>query len=136
MKRIGFYVNCLSAEIHTDPFFHGAGGFWELLQYRVLFVCVFMCMCVLCLCINVYLFGLQSQIWGKTGINTYLYTCLSLEHSHTHIEYDVEALIMDVSSSWKGGKALIYTHRFPGIFIGLAKCHYTAGGEVMNCNKL
>lgn len=43
---------------------------------------------------------------------------------------------MDVSSSWKGGKALIYTHRFPGIFIGLAKCHYTAGGEVMNCNKL
>ena len=53
-----------------------------------------------------------------------------------YIEYDVEALIMDVSSSWKGGKALIYTHRFPGIFIGLAKCHYTAGGEVMNCNKL
>lgn len=52
------------------------------------------------------------------------------------IEYDAEALIMDVSSSWKGGKALIYTHRFPGIFIGLAKCHYTAGGEVMNCNKL
>lgn len=43
---------------------------------------------------------------------------------------------MDVSNSWKGGKALIYTHRFPGIFIGLAKCHYTAGGEVMNCNKL
>lgn len=52
------------------------------------------------------------------------------------IEYDAEALIMDVSSSWKGGKALIYTHRFPGIFIGLAKCHYTPGGEVMNCNKL
>lgn len=52
------------------------------------------------------------------------------------IKNDVEALIMDVSSSWKGGKALIYTHRFPGIFIGLAKCHYTAGGEVMNCNKL
>lgn len=52
------------------------------------------------------------------------------------VEYDVEALIMDVSSSWKGGKALIYAHRFPGIFIGLAKCHYTAGGEVMNCNKL
>lgn len=52
------------------------------------------------------------------------------------IEYDVEALIMDVSSSWKGGKALIYTHRFPGIFIGLAKCHYSAGGKVMNCNKL
>lgn len=52
------------------------------------------------------------------------------------IEYDVEALIMDASSSWKGGKALIYTHRFPGIFIGLAKCHYTAGGEVMKCNKL
>lgn len=62
MKRMGFYVNCLSAEIHTDPFFHGAGGFWELLQYRVLFVCVFMCMCVLCLCINGYSFGLQSQI--------------------------------------------------------------------------
>lgn len=60
-------------------------------------------------------------------------------HSYSnilYIEYDVEALIMDVSSSWKGGKALIYTHRFPGIFIGLAKCHYTAGGEVMNCNKL
>lgn len=52
------------------------------------------------------------------------------------IGYGVEALIMDASSSWKGGKALIYTHRFPGIFIGLAKCHYTAGGEVMNCNKL
>lgn len=26
MKRMGFSVNCLSAEIHTDPFFHGAGG--------------------------------------------------------------------------------------------------------------
>lgn len=52
------------------------------------------------------------------------------------IEYDGEALIMDVSSSWRGGKALIYTHRFPGIFIGLAKCHYSAGGKVMNCNKL
>lgn len=51
------------------------------------------------------------------------------------IDCDVDALIMD-ASSWKGGKALIYTHRFPGIFIGLAKCHYTAGGEVMNCNKL
>lgn len=51
-------------------------------------------------------------------------------------EYDVEALIMDASSSWKGGKALIYTHRLPGIFVGLAKCHYTAGGEVMKCNKL
>lgn len=49
---------------------------------------------------------------------------------------DLGALIMDASSSWKGGKALIYTHRFPGIFIGLAKCHYTAGGKVMNCNKL
>lgn len=42
---------------------------------------------------------------------------------------------MDMCSSWRGGKALIYTHRFRGIFMGLAKCHYTAGGEVMNCNK-
>lgn len=46
------------------------------------------------------------------------------------------ALIMDARSSWRGGTALIYTHRFPGIFMGSAKCHYTAGGEVMNCNKL
>lgn len=66
-----------------------------------------------------------------------MHTCTHACHRSTLIlEYDVEALIMDVSSSWKGGKALIYTHRFPGIFIGLAKCHYTAGGEVMNCNKL
>ena len=28
MKRMGFYVNCVSAEIHTDPFFHGVGGVW------------------------------------------------------------------------------------------------------------
>lgn len=62
MKRMGFYVNCLSAEIHTDPFFHGTGGGLELLQYDVLFVCVCMCMCVLCLCINVNLFVLPSQI--------------------------------------------------------------------------
>lgn len=74
-------------------------------------------------------------MWGKTAISIYLYTCLSYEHSNS-IEYDVEALIMDVSGSWEGGKALIYTHMFPGIFIGFAKCHYTAGGEVMNCNKL
>lgn len=66
-----------------------------------------------------------------------MHTCTRACHrSALTLEYDVEALIMDVSSSWKGGKALIYTHRFPGIFIGLAKCHYTAGGEVMNCNKL
>lgn len=52
------------------------------------------------------------------------------------IEYDVEALIMAVSCTWKDGKALIYSHMFPGIFIGFAKCHYTAGGEVMICNKL
>ena len=65
MKRMGFYVNCLSAEIHTDPFFHGAGGFWELLQYAALVVCV--CMCVIWLCINIYLFVLLCQICRKTG---------------------------------------------------------------------
>lgn len=52
------------------------------------------------------------------------------------IKRDARALIMDVSSSWRGGKTSIYTHRFPGIFMGLAKCHYTAGEEVMKCNKL
>lgn len=135
MKRMGFYVNCLSAEIHTDPFFHGTGqgvGF-ELLQYDVLFVCASMCMYVLCLSINVYLFVCLSLIWERQA---WMHTCRHACHSALVLKYDVEALIMDVSSSWKGGKALIYTHRFPGIFIGLAKCHYTAGGEVMNCNKL
>ena len=74
MKRMGFYVNCLSAEIHTDPFFHGAGGVLGVATVRRA-VCV--CVCVLCLCINAYLFGLLSQICGKTGMHTYLYTCLS-----------------------------------------------------------
>lgn len=76
MKRMGFYVNCLSAEMHADPFFHGARGVWELLQCGVLFVCVYIWI-FLRLCVNVYLFGVPSKIWGKTGMNTYLYRCLS-----------------------------------------------------------
>lgn len=129
MKRIGFYVNCLSAEMHTDPFFHRAGGVWELLRYGVCSVCM------LCLHANVCLCALLCQTLEKPAISTYLYTCLLLGHSDA-LEYDVEALVMDGSASWKGGQALIYSLVFPRIFIGFAKCHYTAGGEVMNCNKL
>lgn len=139
MKRMGFYVNCLSAEIHTDPFFHGAGGFGELLQYAVLFVCVCMCLCSVsvyqCLLIWSPEPDLREDGHKYIPVHTLVIRALSYWNI-SYIEYDVEALIMDVSSSWKGGKALIHTHRFPGIFIGLAKCHYTAGGEVMNCNKL
>lgn len=69
-------------------------------------------------------------------MNAQRLSCLSVESRRSLIKYDAGALIMDVRSSWRGGTALIYTHRFPGIFMGLAKCHYTAGGEVMNCNKL
>lgn len=67
--------------------------------------------------------------------NTTVDMLVKATHSYS-IKRDAQALIMDVSSSWRGGKALIYTHRFPGIFMGLAKCHYTAGEEVMKCNKL
>lgn len=67
--------------------------------------------------------------------NTTVDMLVKATHSYS-IKRDTQALIMDVSSSWRGGKALIYTHRFPGIFMGLAKCHYTAGEEVMKCNKL
>lgn len=95
-------------------------------------VCVCLYVCVL---MSSYLVP-PSQIWGKTDINKIHVHMLVITALSNSIEYDVEALIMNVSSSWKGGKTLIYTHRFPGIFIGLAKCHYTAGGEVMNCNKL
>lgn len=96
----------------------------------VFYLCVFSVSVLTC----IYLF-FQFILVGETDINSYLYTCLSKESSAI-LWYDVEPLIMDVSSSWKCGKPLIYTHRFPGIFIGLAKCHYTAGGEVMDCNKL
>lgn len=39
MKRMGFYVNCLSAEILTDPFFHRAGGFGTC--YTMVCFCVY-----------------------------------------------------------------------------------------------
>lgn len=67
--------------------------------------------------------------------NTTVDMLVKATHSYS-IKRDAQALIMDVSSSWRGGKALIYTYMFPGIFMGLAKCHYTAGEEVMKCNKL
>lgn len=51
MKRMGFYVKCLSAEIHTDPFFHRAGGFGSCCDV------VFVCVCVCCVLMSVYLFS-------------------------------------------------------------------------------
>lgn len=77
----------------------------------------------------------NSDLGGDEYKHIRVHALVNAAHSYS-IKYDVDALIMDVSSSWRGRKALIYTHRFPGIFMGLAKCHYTAGGEVMNCNKL
>lgn len=85
---------------------------------------------------SIYLFFGARSLGGQAYTVCIPVNTLVIGAPSYSIEYDVEALIMDVSSSWKGGKPLIYTHRFPGIFIGLAKCHYTAGGEVMNCNKL
>lgn len=42
MKRMGFYVNCLSAEIHTDPFFHGAEDMGMGVATVWYVVCVFL----------------------------------------------------------------------------------------------
>lgn len=133
MKRMGFYVNCLSAEIHTDPFLHRAGDVRIPVAtvWHVACVCLYVYMCAASVCLFI------CSAKANLGEEKHKYILVHmLVIRALAIEYDAEALIMDVSSSWKGGKALIYTHRFPGIFIGLAKCHYTAGGEVMNCNKL
>lgn len=89
-----------------------------------------MCDCVYVLCANFCLFICYFQ--GRFRRHACTLVIGTLVNS---IDYDVDALIMD-ASRWKGEKALIYTHRFPGVFIGLAKCHYAAGGEVMDCNKL
>lgn len=99
---------------------------WRLLWCGVLYGCG-------CFAPSVCPISQSKFSWRWT--QTQQETCLSKQHSYS-IKRDAQALIMDVSSSWRGGKALIYTHRFPGIFMGLAKCHYTAGEEVMKCNKL
>lgn len=109
--------NCLSAETATDPFFRetrGGGGVATV-------GCV--CVCYVCVIVSTYLFSCARFVGRRAELRAW-----ACRWNTRVLEYDVEALIMDVGSSWKGGKALIYTHRFPGIFIGLAKCHYTAGG--------
>ena len=70
---MGFYVNCLSAEIHTDPFFHGDGGSGSRLS-MLRCVCVFVCLCVGygCVLMSIFFRGgfLSSQ---KRGGDEYIY---------------------------------------------------------------